>query len=175
MTDPQPKWWSDDSVTIAMYHNSPPALPTSEQGGEPNQPWCHLGWHSETALACLGGAFDEAPMWEVYERHLANATPHALPHDSDPGMDVWWIMGKPEQLRALADHWADIAVADAETVGGDDTYYDYYPDYLNGLWQLCVAINYPDPINRAKGAAFNGPYAGDPEAVDLMPPMFTGR
>jgi hypothetical protein len=100
---------------------------------------------------------------------------HPYPHfmvldkDDEAGEDRYQVRGTREDLQHMAILWMYYAIDGIKTIGADDGYYDYYPDYLRGLKQLCEAIDDPAPYKTARRQAFKERYDGDPEAVDLIP------
>jgi hypothetical protein len=172
------------TVTVQMYHNWPPQPHIGETGPGRNV-WMMQAWNTHmvaSAFEASGcGAVhpgdhavdpqDTVPYVKAYHAATASNTGHAPPMEDTPDMDVFWLMGSEKDLRELADWWSAVAIADAATVSGDDSYFDYYPDYLSGLHQLCVALDYPDAINKAVNAALEGSYANDEEAADLLPSL----
>jgi hypothetical protein len=83
----------------------------------------------------------------------------------DAMMDVYRITGEDAQLVAFAESWAQEAIYECDGVSGDDSYYDYYPDYLHGLAQLCDQIGHLDPIQKAVAYAKETRYADDEEGT----------
>jgi hypothetical protein len=169
-------------ITIQMCHNLPPTSLVSEMGD--NSVWCLQLWdhyHASIAIAeaCFDGNWEKAePAIEraynrIVDGEMKSDDPLTLSEGRDYNLDIFILHSSDEELRAFADKWADIAIKDLPNVGGDDTHYDYYPDYISGLHQLCSQIQYPDPYNRFHDAlwATGSPYLDDPETPD----MFAGR
>jgi hypothetical protein len=177
------QWWKKEGdhyrVTIQMYHNHPPTWGDTEQGQDRNYSlWFMTAWDSfmvAEALTAVGLCDehhqpDEEAMRKAWEARTGRSSGHAPPREEDTGLDVYWLMGSEVELKRFANHWASQAINDCQYVGGDDTYYDYYPDYLAGLWQLCHALDFPQPYKDAAANAWSTRYEGDPEAQDLIPP-----
>jgi hypothetical protein len=176
-------WWKKDGdhyrVTIQMYHNHPPLWGDTEQGQDHNfSLWFHTAWDSFMVAEALcandltdgHGQPDDEAMRKAWDQAVGPMTGHAPPQEVETGLDVFWLMGSEVEMKRLANHWADSAIQDCQYVGGDDSYYDYYPDYLAGLWQLCRALDYPDPYLAAASNAWSTRYEGDEEAKSLIPP-----
>jgi hypothetical protein len=177
------EWWKTEGdgsrITVQMYHNHPPCGHTSEQGHDPAfSLWMHHGWNpfmvTEAFVASGLVTYDSPALSQAidkaYKAATASTTGHQPPREDDNNMDVFWLMGSVVELKRFANHWSKLAIDDAAYIGGDDSYYDYYPDFLAGLWQLCRALDYPDPYKDAAANAWATRYDGDDEAQDLIPP-----
>lgn len=176
-------------ITIQMYHNNPPVREIGETNNDPV--WCRQAWDEFRASEVLSHACFDAPVRYGTEdsdkldsliakafkgiieadKHSADVNNHQpmhLTHGEDSGYDIYVLMGTEEQLKALADNWAEAIITDAPSVGGDDSYFDYFPDYVDGLRQLCSQSGYHAPYNRAIEAlvAETSAYHNDPEAAD---------
>jgi len=176
------QWWKKEGdhyhVTIQMHHNQPPMYGGGEMGHDDRfSLWFYPAWDSfmvAEALTAVGlkdehGGPDEDAMMTAFHARTDKSSGHAPPREDDPAADVFWIMGSEVEMKRLANYWGGIAIADVDHVGGDDSYYDYYPDYLDGLWQLCRALDFPDPYMAAASHAWSTRYEGDPEADSLIP------
>lgn len=179
METTNPTWFdiSNDggTVLISMHHNNPPCRFVSEMG-EKDIVWCLWVW--DGTFACdvlaqqvptnveLSEALDR--IYYKYVTHTPSKTATTLlPYDhGEVFANVFRIMGTMDALTTLARIWAKEIIS--SPISGDDTYYDYLPDYTCGLWQLCKAIDgkyiYDEVITYLK----NGPYKGDVEFKYLI-------
>lgn len=179
-----------NKVVLQMYHNHPPNLHISE-AGEQGVVWMRTAWDNnceEAACLAVGGSIDaysekdkafvEEGVARAYKGMVIKWLEHELPgfnlpFGMEPGAAVFHLLGNDEKMKKLADHWAEMAIGDGGNVGGDDSYFDYYPDYLEGLHQLCQQIDYPDAYNRVHremtkpGAPYGNGTLGDDE--DVLP------
>jgi hypothetical protein len=181
----------DKPVVIQMYHNNPPTRPISESG-EKGTVWCSELWDHEAEEAARWAAgwdgsigpkmLDEAqPVVDaVYQRMVVDDLKREgldvlemFPYGNDTGAAVFVLRGNRDTLVALAEQWSTELVAEMNGgIGGDDSYFDYFPDYCDGLHQLCKQINYPDAWNTAKELleAPGAPYDPDNDiSEDNMP------
>lgn len=169
-------------VSIQMYHNDPP-IPRTYECSRYNV-WMHVAWRSHEAYEILEIALPGLNDDEVDELHRRvfqervkdlcegeSEFPRPTYEDDEVGFDMDWfvLMGTRQELMAAVLGWAADAQGFARrgNVSGDDTYYDYFPDYIDGLRQLCVSIDHPDPHdNLVRWLTTEGPYKdanGDPE------------
>lgn len=155
-----------DDVVIQMYHDSPP---------KHKDVWMRAAWNydirssAELSAAIALGLENPQSMTTQEDARVVAAVEktfelmvlkdirrHHKPDDyellegNDLGYGVYVLTGKAEAFVALADHWSRECIKDNGNIGGDDSYFDYFPDFCEGLWQLCKQINYPDAWNKAK-------------------------
>ena len=180
---------SSNHITIQMCHNAPPTARMSEIGD--HSVWTLHLWDYHNASQAISYAFlDEGSDFTratdkatnalvdkaykgIIESYRKSTDPLILSEGEDSGLDVFILRADTDNLRMLADRWADDAIKDLPNVGGDDTYFDYYPDYLSGLHQLCSQLGYPEPYNRFHDALVaDDKYPNDPEeeGINLFPP-----
>lgn len=164
---------------IQMYHNNPPTRYVSETGNV--DLWCTELWGYQIEEAVLIAGGDEAveqtfaSMIDASLKEVQAAHPgYELPLGVTLGAAVYLLRGDRAQFRALAGKWATELIETMKSehgISGDDSYFDYFPDYCEGLYQLCQQIDYPEPWNESKQTleAPGAPYApGDPPE-DLLP------
>jgi hypothetical protein len=167
-------------VTIQMCHNNPPTAITSEIGDHAVwclQLWDH--WNASVAIshACFDGDFDKAEKAiekaynSILDGYEKSTDPLTLSEGRQYYLDVFILRSDTDTMKALANKWADYAIQELPGVGGDDSHYDYFPDFVSGLHQLCSQIQFPDPYNRFHDALNLIPsgYTDDPETPDLFP------
>jgi hypothetical protein len=167
-------------IVIQMYHNHPPTPAISEQGNPKTQPWMRVVWDGNCEEAAqlasgLDSSSENGPgVTRAYNQMVIqwlekDFPGHELPFGKEHGAAVFHLLGTMDQMTSLANRWAAIAIEDAMYVSGDDSYYDYYPDYLNGLHQLCEQIGWHRPYNEVRKhvKAEGAPYEDDEE--DLIP------
>lgn len=174
-------------ILIGMYHNAPP-LPMggdAHSGKLEDMPkvWCNLIWDTfmitEALEEALGKKADKA-----IDKHFASilAGQHYPKDNADPvswgdvcrDHDVYRLMGTVGEMTKLARRWALDIKHSAEDVGGDDSYFDYFPDYVGGFLSLCKALD-----NAGEGHAkhiyedvyeylrvTNGPYRSEDDAYE---------
>lgn len=171
-----------NKVVIQMYHNHPPTPEISEIGNPKGQPWMRVAWDSNSEEAAqLGSGLevgdDTGPGVARAYHHMVmkwlekDFPGHDLPYGMEPGAALFHLLGNDEQMISLANRWAAIAIEDSVSVSGDDTYYDYYPDFLMGLRQLCEQIQYHMPYNEVRKhvTEAGAPYEDDTE--ETIPPV----
>jgi hypothetical protein len=143
-----------NKVVIQMYHNHPPVAAISEVGDK-QIVWMRVAWDNncEEAAQIAGSDLGVA---EAYEKMVtqwlkAEFDGYVLPLGPEAGASVFHLLGTDTDMQKLADNWrAGIEQwAESGYVSGDDTYFDYFPDYVHGLEQLCKQINYPEAFNQA--------------------------
>jgi hypothetical protein len=168
-----------NKVVIQMYHNTPPTRPISEvaQGS----PWMRVVWDSNAEEAAQIAGSDPGVARAYHHMVIqwleGDFPSHDLPYGMEPGAAIFHLLGRDEQMKELADLWRGMIEMEAENgqVTGDDTYFDYFPDFMNGLRQLCEQIDYPAAYNSAQRfvTAKGAPY--DPEHPafedELIPPQ----
>jgi hypothetical protein len=67
------------------------------------------------------------------------------------GISRWTyrIIGPRGDLRNYAQQWAEYVIQEIrDGLGGDDTYYDYFPDWVDQLDMLCNAIGGCKDLHR---------------------------
>jgi hypothetical protein len=171
-------------ITIQMCHNNPPTSLVSEIGDY--TVWCLQLWdHYRASVAIAEGCFDgdwdkaEPAVERAYNRivdgEMKSHEPLTLSEGRDYNLDIFILRAPTTELKAFAQHWANTAIEYLPNVGGDDTHYDYYPDFISGLHQLCSQLNYPEPYNHFHDAlwATGSPYLDDPEAPDMFSAKLT--
>jgi hypothetical protein len=62
----------------------------------------------------------------------------------DGFQDGVFIHATEDQLMEAARKFSRTLIQDLEGLGGDDSVYDYYPDAIEALYQLCVGIGSAD-------------------------------
>jgi hypothetical protein len=167
-------------VSIQMCHNNPPTAITSEIGD--HAVWCLQlwdNWNASVAIAegCFKGNHNKAEkaVIRAYDRILNGYEKSTdlltLSEGRQHDLDIFILRADDDAMKALANKWADDAIKELPDVGGDDSHYDYFPDFVNGLHQLCSQIQFPDPYNRFHDALYSTPsgYTDDPETPDLFP------
>ena len=142
------------SITLQLYHNQPPGmyggenayhLPTSDNNMVKNI-HASQAWDSFETEGLIGAA-----MKPFSNRQIANGMKRAYevalnlnwyerPVEDDLDINVYHLSGSKENFVKYAQVWADALVKEAPLVGGDDSYFDYFPDEVGGLLQLCKAI-----------------------------------
>jgi hypothetical protein len=163
-------------VYIQMYHNNPPTRTISETGSK--DIWCRTMWDYNCQQAAeIAAPGDEARVQEAFRQLVLADLPEGfkLPFGDDTGCNVFHLLGSDQEFASLVDTWAKEIQGDVANVGGDDSHYDYFPDYVAGLHQLCqqlgtdeAKIAYNETLDVVQNSEA---YRDDPETEDL----FDGR
>ena len=138
-------------VLITMCHNDPPLRFPSECGAA-DVAWMRQDWDAYEYRELIQHAFPK-----LTEKQVGNALSRAWQAQCDywdryddgirPTQDwatqanVFFLMGNTFQLNDLAKRWASSIADEFANLGGDDSTYDYFPDYVDGFQQLCQAID----------------------------------
>ena len=151
------------SITLQLYHNEPPGmyggenwqhLPTSENDVVRNIRVRQV-WDSFETEELIGAA-----MKPFSNRQIANGMKRAYesaldlnwyerPVEDNIDISVFHLSGSKEDFVKYTQAWADALVNEAPQVGGDDSYFDYFPDEVGGLLQLCKAIKAEELYRQA--------------------------
>ena len=137
-----------------MYHNDPPLRFPSECG-DADVAWMRQEWDEYEYSELIRKAFPK-----LTDKQITNALSRAWQAQCDswdrhddgirPTQDwageasVFLFMGNEFQLNDLAKRWAASITSEFASLGGDDSTYDYFPDYVDGFQQLCQAIGAGD-------------------------------
>ena len=140
------------NVVITMYHNAPPVVEASSECSDGDIVWMRQDWDEFKFSQLISHAFPK-----LTEKQIANALSRAWQtqcadwdrHDGGirPTQDwaseanVFTLMGNTSQFHELAKRWASSIADEFANLGGDDSTYDYFPDYVDGFQQLCQAID----------------------------------
>jgi hypothetical protein len=57
--------------------------------------------------------------------------------DDEMYMYVWRVRGSYNDLKSWARQFRNNITHESHSVGGDDSYFDYFPNYMNMFWQVC--------------------------------------
>jgi hypothetical protein len=127
---------------LQMHHNVPPARMIGESGTQ--EIWCRTMWDYNTSRAAeIVSNGNEEAVLKAYRQMVSQDLPKGfgLPFGEDVMASVFHLLGRDEQFAGLVDTWAKEIQAEArQGVGGDDSHFDYFPDYVEGLHQLCSQI-----------------------------------
>ena len=138
-------------VLICMMHNDPP-LQAPSSCGESDLVQMLQDWDEFVYSELVTAAFpDLAPSevekaldraWDVQCKSWDMHDGAIRPSESwAREASVFYLMGTKGQFILLARRWADSIKWEFERLGGgDDSTYDYFPDYIDGFHQLCQAI-----------------------------------
>ena len=131
----------------------------------------------ESALSVLSPDAPELTdeqTFAIMHKHLFDASvPEcnrlALPHnmiDLTPDwvyIDIYEIIGSIDNLKSFANVFANDVILQSNSVGGDNSYYDYFPNYCKMFYAVCHELNlkqlYIDTYNALH--TDNSPYADD--------------
>lgn len=69
--------------------------------------------------------------------------------DGGGGMSVYIVQGPTRTVRKYAHQFLDMVADDAKDVGGDDDYFDYYPDRVYCALQLAIPLGLEDEYKEA--------------------------
>lgn len=165
-----------NKVVIQMYHNHPP-ISTISEVGQKQIAWMRVVWDTGCEEAANIAGSDQG-VAEAYQRMVMKFMDfefdgYKLPFGPEAGAAVFHILGSDVQMTQLAVIWrAEIERwAESGYVSGDDTYFDYFPDFVEGLRQLCEQTGLPHVYNEARqfitkdGAPYANGTIGDNENV----------
>ena len=107
-----------------------------------------LGWtddHHEAGVIAAWNAvchFHDCP--RVFEQDMAETLAGELELATVFLITCWGTLDEIGYELARYAMWIGAALAkDCDKVGGDDSYYDYFPDGMNGFLQLCKGLGEP--------------------------------
>jgi hypothetical protein len=172
-----------NGVVIQMYHNNPP-VPEASETGDRGSVWMRVVWdhNCESAAEYAAGQKnkedDESGVGRAYRIMVTDwlyreMNSYQLPMGKETGASVFHLTGQEPTLRNLARTWSNELLAEAESehgIGGDDSYFDYFPDYVEGLHQLCSQVDGAKEIyNHAHQQLTKAGAPYDPEYENAEP------
>lgn len=99
-----------------------------------------------------------------YRYQLLGAEPQ-YDNDGEADLYILRITDRPnfeQQFR----FWLEEVVNQADSVGGDDSYFDYYPDYFSVADQLASALGLEAEVAKAKKEVYDKGLYHDEDAID---------
>ena len=100
------------------------------------------------------------------------------PFNFDPASigDIWilqfWTDAAIEQFKGRFRFWMDEVAHAASSVGGDDAYYDYYPDNWMVALQIARALGMKEDFEKYRSIAYELCYKDDTK--DVLPEWSEG-
>lgn len=96
--------------------------------------------------------------------------PIDIPLEELDGWDVFILSlwGNPDSEQRFRNQflgWLELITVEAEEVGGDDSFYDYYPDKWEVARQIASALGMEEEYNRKREVVVNGPYKEEPDYI----------
>lgn len=93
----------------------------------------------------------------------------------DQTANAVFVRARADVLYDVAHDFAFTLIADAPDVSGDDTYFDYFPDAMQALYQLCRAVDTPETKRlylETRDTCYHARYDDDIEfdTVDSLAP-----
>jgi hypothetical protein len=125
-------------------------------------------WDDESAYEDAGFTLPErkrmlqAKLLHMTDMHPSDAVPIAGRND---GTSLLVLRGSYEKVRAHVANWLKEVAEDAVGVGGDDSYFDYYPDNFYVAGQLCDVLDLREELKAATMRAVELRYHDDTEDV----------
>jgi hypothetical protein len=85
----------------------------------------------------------------IFHTHIpANERKYAHPQPVDPidesdayHATIYDVCGTEHDLRSWARIFSDELIQESPHIGGDDSYYDYFPDHVNMFYQVCRELD----------------------------------
>ena len=76
---------------------------------------------------------------------------------------VWRIGGTKRNLENWAKQFANDVIEHMKTVGGDDSYYDYFPNYVDMFYAVCRELDLKKLYCETIDIVLSGRYVDDDE------------
>ncbi|KKK62814.1 hypothetical protein LCGC14_3000580 [marine sediment metagenome] len=138
-------------VLISMMHNDPP-LQVPSNCGKGDLVWMRQDWDEFAYSQLITAAFPDLTSpevekaldraWNVQCEYWDRHDDAIRPSESwAREADVFYLSGTSDEFLAFARRWADSIKWEFDNLGGDDSTYDYFPDYVDGFRQLCQALD----------------------------------
>lgn len=170
------KWWHERdlagkrwiNIGVVTYHNNLNAMLPSEIRAT-------LMWqHYPTGVAFQDALGRSGVSNEFVTKIISEAWADATDgyegvvfreNAAELGMDAYVVSGPPDTVKKYVLQALDAVVEDAAAVGGDDSYFDYYPDAVYVMLQLCIALGLKDEFAVAREAIILRRYEDDPDEI----------
>lgn len=170
------KWWHEReagdkkwiTIGVVTYHNSLFAMLPSEI--MPTLMWQHYptGAAYQDALGRSGvsNAFVTKIMADAWADAVGGYDGITFRENAaELGMDAYVVSGPPDTVKKYVIQALANTVEGAAEVGGDDSYFDYYPDEVYVMLQLCIALGLKDEFAVAREAIIMRRYEDYPDQI----------
>lgn len=104
-----------------------------------------------------------------YRYQLLGEAPQFDPN-SEPDLYILRIDDRPA-FENYFKGWLDRVVEAADSVGGDDSYFDYYPDNFTVADQVAAALGLEEAVTAAKKEVYDKGLYHDEDAIDHGLPL----